>query len=126
MLKQMYRQVLIGFEEFSFDEKQILSCEGEFSFALHDLKACLSCDGKCRTSINFKCANPREHCETGIHTGECYPGNSQMYYALYYRACKDYKLPIFAFFYCEGPEWRRAIISQLRESRKHSDAEVPK
>ena len=112
-LKQKYRDVLVGFEKFSFTEGQILNSLGEFDAALKDLQACKECDGGeiCRTTINYKCAHPYWHTEgQGKCRDECYPGKQRMYYALYKLACEKYQMPMFAFFYCPGVAQRKEQI----------------
>lgn len=113
-LKQKYREVLTGFEQFSFTEEQILNSQGEFDMALKDLQACKECRGGevCRTVLNHKCANPYWH--TQEHGGKCgdacYPGKNRLFYALHKRACENHGTPMFAFFHCPGAAKRKEKI----------------
>jgi len=114
-LKAKYREVLIGFEKYSFSEEQIRVNEGYFESALRDLEACQECDGSiCRTTVNHRCARPYLHHEDIRRCGdECF-GNERAYIALYRAGCATYKAPVFAVHLCPGAaERKRQILEAI-------------
>lgn len=108
-LKLKYRELLIGFERYSFTEQQIYEARHEFEQALQDLRACQDCDGElCRTMNNHKCSNPYWHQQQGKPcTDACYPLRNRAYYALHHRGCAMYGRPSFAVHMCPGAVERK-------------------
>lgn len=103
-LKNRYREVLMGFERYSFTEAQIYEARHEFELALKDLKACKVCEGElCKTMNNHRCSNSYWHHQKGRPcTDACYPLRNQAYYALDHRGCNTYERPTFAVHLCPG------------------------
>lgn len=108
-LKSRYREVLIGFERYSFTEKQVFEARHEFELALHDLAACQNCTGElCKTMNNHRCSNTYWHQQRGQPcTDACYPLRNRAYYALNHRGCTTYERPTFAVHLCPGPVERK-------------------
>jgi len=111
-LKTIYREVLIGFERYSFTEEQVRLNEGDFESALNDLQACKECDGEiCRTTVNYRCKRPHRHYENRHRCGdECYPGTDRAYIALYHAGCAVNNAPVFAVHRCPGVTERKKMI----------------
>lgn len=115
-LKVKYREVLIGYERYSFTEEQIYEERYEFDLALKDLKACEECDGElCRTITNHRCSNPYYH-QFKPCTDECYPLNLNFrgYYALWHKGCRQEGRPVFAVHLCPGPAERKEQLLRKR------------
>ena len=108
-LKTRYREILIGFERYSFTEEQIYETRHDFELALHDLAACKACDGEiCKTMNNHRCSNSYWHHQKGRPcTDACYPLRNRAYYALDHRGCNTYERPTFAVHLCPGPLERK-------------------
>ncbi len=108
-LKNKYREVLTGFERYSFTEQQIFEARHDFNLAAQDLQACQECNGElCRTIINHQCANPYRHAAKDRPcTDDCYPLRNRAYYALDHRGCNMYERPTFAVYLCPGPLERK-------------------
>ncbi len=108
-LKAKYREVLIGFERYSFTEEQIYEADRDFELAAADLEACQECDGElCKTIVNHRCSNPYWHQLRGNHcTDDCYPLQNRAYYALEHKGCTMYGRPTFAVHMCPGPLERK-------------------
>ena len=116
-LREKYRDLLVGFEKFSFTEEQILAAIGEFDLALSDLRTCEACDGDiCKTVNNHRCKHLYWHTlGPGKCDEKCYPQRGQMFYALYKSACASYKMPIFAMFECPGvAERKEELLNRFR------------
>ena len=120
-LKVKYRKILIGFERYSFTEKQIYEARHEFEMALADFEACHKCDGSlCRTGLNYRCSNPYWHqaCKHPC-TDECYPSPQfRGYYGLWHKGCRSENRPIFAVHECPGSAERKEQILE-RMTSKH-------
>ncbi len=117
-LKIEHREVLIGFEKFSFTEDQLKDTESDFQMAQHDLRICQECDGEsCMTSINYKCINPFWHqVQKQAKCGPaCYESNFQGYYALHKTGCALYDRPAFAIYRCPGAEARKQEILEAMQ-----------
>lgn len=114
-LKFKYRQVLIGFEKYSFSEQVIRQFEPDFELALHDYEACQDCeDALCKTSLNYKCSDWYKHlkAKTEKCNDKCYPQVFRGYYALHHKGCSMYNRPAFAVFPCPGVVERKEQIIQ--------------
>lgn len=120
-LKFKYRQVLIGFEKYSFSEQVIRQFEPDFELALHDYEACQDCeDALCKTSLNYKCSDWYKHlkAKTEKCNDKCYPQVFRGYYALHHKGCSMYNRPTFAVFRCPGPaERKQQILRALMSGR---------
>ena len=103
-LKSQYREILIGFEEFSFSEQQISEYLSDFRAAEHDYKRCLHC--RVGTSAAM-------HCSTFVGDAR-----AKGYYALDRKGCSMYKRPSFAVHKCPGPVERREQIAQRKIYKK--------
>ena len=116
-LKIKYREVLVGYEKYSFTEEQLREAEFDFELALPDLKACQACNGDlCRTIINRNCNNPYWHAVNARPcTDECYPLTMRAYYGLHHEGCGTYERPSFAVNKCPGVEKRKEqLVGQMR------------
>lgn len=120
-LKHKYRNVLIGFEKYSFSDKAIDVFEPDFEMALHDYNACQNCDGKaCRTWLNHQCSDWYRHLKTreGKCNETCYIQTFRGYYALWHKGIRDGR-PAFTVLACPGVvERREQIVAALTSFRR--------
>ena len=119
--KHKYRNVLIGFEKYSFSEQVVSALEPDFEMALHDYNACQNCDGKaCRSHLNHSCSDWYRHQKTREEkcNEPCYPQTFRGYYALWHKGSRDGR-PVFAAFACPGlVERREQIVAALISYRR--------
>lgn len=122
-LKNKYREVLIGFERYSFTEAQIYEARHEFEAALADFRACHGCEGDiCRTSVNYRCSDPYWHQQCGNPcTEECWPQHFRGYYGLWHRGCRIQERPVFAVHKCPGSAERKEQILERLTSKHEGD-----
>lgn len=106
-LKNRFREVLVGFEKFSFSEEQVSEAKYDFEMALTDLEACKKCrGGKCKTT-----ANTKTFVASGGEVVEYY-GDMAYYAALHEGDSKYYNRPSFRLFECGGWDKRLLDIEQ--------------
>lgn len=121
--KHKYRNVLIGFEKYSFSEQVVSALEPDFEMALHDYNACQNCDGKaCRTWLNHSCSDWYRHLKTREEkcNEACYPQTFRGYSALWYKGSRDGR-PGFAVHPCPGVAVRREqIVAALTSYRRYA------
>lgn len=103
-LKETFRNVLIGFERFSFTEEQIRQYADDFEWALEDYYSCKAC--KVGLDPEAKCRS---------HTGRVKKGTPG-YYSLYWIGCELYKRPSFAMTICGDPELALKRKRKIAES----------
>lgn len=103
-LKETFRNVLIGFERFSFTEEQIKQFADDFEWALEDYYSCKAC--KVGLDPEAKCRS---------HTGRVKKGTPG-YYSLYLLGCELYKRPSFAMTLCGDPELALKRKRKIAES----------
>ncbi len=94
-LAERFKLVLRGFEEFALRE-WLREYRYSFEDALQDFKACVTCSGKCRSTLYV-------------------PGGTPMYFALDYWGIKNSgaNRPVFKAFLCPGPVERKKRIEKL-------------
>jgi len=93
--KEKYREILIGFEKFSFTEEQLKNGEGMLDHVLADRRACEKCDGEnCLTSVN----DPYSQVQWRGYQGLCV------------KSAHIYGRPVEIVYPCPGPDVRKRQI----------------
>ncbi len=115
MYKNTYRQVLTGFERYSFTEDELAHVKHDLAWALEDLVSCANCEGKiCKTVINKR--EFKKYGSDVIYIS--YKEKSRYYYALHHGDCDDCKKPKFRVFKCPGPLNRKVQIKDSMTSKR--------
>ena len=114
-----FREVLTGFEQYSFTSRQLAEYQFDLEHCASDLAACKSCDGNlCRTIQNKNCCDPEWHIQPNRRCGDdCYPQKNRAYYALYHHGCRMYGGPSFAVHMCPGVIERKNRLRNKMQSR---------
>ena len=103
-LEDKYQQILKGY---NFTTPELEIAKYELEWCLHDLNACLKCQGdNCKTRINRGYER---------HMGKeyvIYKGNQKYYYALNYFDSKDLSKPMFRLVECPGAVRRKEEIKE--------------
>ncbi len=107
-IKKRYREVLVGFEKFSFSDEQLMASKHDLDLALQDLEICKQCKGgNCRTT-----ANTKNYIPPGSNKEFTYYGGSPYYFALHEYDCRFYQQPCFRLFECPGWDQRKVDIEK--------------
>jgi len=127
--KLKYREVLIGFEHYSFSEDDIRLDQALFDAALHDVLACARCDGmNCRTYGNVRWRRNARPYEPDVE----YIDGPRMYVALSSRSIEFYATkngkgttyrPHFAMYHCPGVAERKRWLKERVVDRAHAGPE---
>lgn len=106
--KRKYREILCGYERYSFSEEVLKRNEGMLDCILLDRQACERCDG--------------EHCLTTINSP--YAKQWKGYRDLCHKSIKLYDRPAERVYPCPGPDQRkRDILEQIQTPRVLAGAE---
>jgi hypothetical protein len=127
-LKNKYRDILVGYEKYSYDEKTLLRYQGDLDNVLVDQLACMRCDGIiCKSSLNHHCKNPYQHLykKDRLCGDECYSNTYKGYYGLHKAACRNSEHPGFAVFECPGPKERKKGLVEQLQTAKYDDSQAP-
>ena len=103
-LTDKYRRVLHGL---TFPDAKLEATKYDLDMALHDLNACLSCKGYCKTWINRTGYVDRED---KVHTD--YTNEVKMFVEVHKNDSKENKVPMFRIFPCPGVVERKEDIKR--------------
>ncbi len=103
-LSEKYHQVRARRD---FPEEQLFTNRYDFDMALHDLNACLSCKGTCKTMYNKSDYVDRDG---NVHND--YTVTIKGFVALHKNDSKQNKMPMFRFFFCPGVVERKEDIKK--------------
>ncbi len=120
-LRERYKYLLAGFEDFNFTDEQLRLATFSFENAKLDFESCMACQGDiCKTTVN-RMANVDGR--TGEFTGWDYSKQrgGKFYYALLPKGCAMYKRPHFAVIECPGPAERKEEIASILRRVKNRE-----
>ena len=111
-----YRPLLKDRQFLNITEEGIRNNHGSFEAALNDLNACLRCNGKCRSTLNHRCYNPKH--ETIAECKDSCFGNVKACLEINNEHSYIEKVPMFSVFKCESITDRKKMLFKEKAYNK--------